>query len=310
MGGGQSSFGGVSQGQIHPSGLVGVIAGEERARAMRRGSPSQANHDQFLPAQHPGMMGRSQTMGAVPSMNGYPGPGMPAMMPQALSPGDLAQIQMAQQMNQMMQMQMQWMQQMTQLQQNGQMGQMGQMTQLPQPGTTPTPNLMGVPGEAGTFQQRPFSMPLPDSSRQNGRAMSFTPGMASQWNRNSTYSPSMSGGQGGYAASIAPSERNTIGMASRYRPVSVVAESVKSPDNRASTFTSGTFQPGSQNSEQGRLSPSNTNTTIRPSSTSVLGQKGHTMDDDDDDQGWADMKKKREKKKGMWRMKKSEKSGG
>jgi hypothetical protein len=308
MGGGQSSFGGVSQGQVHPSGLVGVIAGEERARALRRGSPNQqANQDQLIPAQHPGMMGRSQTMGPGSTMNGYAGPAMPGMMPQALSPGDQVQIQMAQQMSQMMQMQMQWMQQMTQMQQNGQMG---QMPQPQQPGMMPMPNMMGLPAEMGNPNQRPFSVPLPDSPRQNGRAMSLTPGMTSQWNRNSSYSPSMAGGQGGYAPSIAPSERNTVGMASRYRPVSIVAESIQAPDNRASTFTSSTFQPWTQDIEQGRLSPSNTNTTIRPPSNSGLGRQVRTADDEDDDQGWADMKKKRDKKKGMWKMKKSEKSEG
>jgi hypothetical protein len=296
---GGQSFGGVPPGQIHPSGLVGVIAGEERARAMRRGSPNQqGNHENVMAGQRPGMMARSQTMGNMSAMNGYPSPGMPGMMyPQALSPGDQAQIQMAQQMNQMMQIQMQFMQQMSQWQQNGQMGQM------------PQPGMMGMPGEMNNPNQRPFSMPLLESSQHNGRAMSLTPGTTSQWNRNSSYAPSMAGGQGGYAPSIAPSERNTIGMASRYRPVSI-AESNKPTNDRASTFTSGAYQRWTQNNEQGRLSPSNTNTTVRPTSTSALGQKPVRADDEDDDQGWADMKKKRDRKKGMWRLKRSEKSAG
>lgn len=304
MGGGQSSFGGVSAGHVHPSGLVGVIAGEERARAMRRGSPNQQAHpDHLAPGQHPGMMGRPQMMSPGSVMNGYPGPGMPGTMgPQAFSPGDQAQIQMAQQMNQMMQMQMQWMQQMTQMQQSGQLGQMPPPP--PHPGMMPMPNYLGVAGETGNPTQRPYSMPLPESAHQNGRAMSLTPGMTNQWNRNSSYSPSMAGDQGGYAPSIAPSERNTIGMASRYRPVSIVAESIKQPDHRASTFTASTLHPWSQNGEPGRLSPSDTNTTIRPVSNSALGRKARTPDDEDDDQGWAEMKKRRDKKKGMWKMKK------
>jgi hypothetical protein len=311
MGGG---LGGVPPGQVHPSGLVGVIAGEERARAMRRGSPNQqVTQENLMPGQHPGMMPRSHTMGSMPTMNGYPGMGMPGMMgPPVLSPGDQAQIQMAQQMAQMMQMQMRWMQQMTQMQQNGQSG---PMSPPAQPGmmAMPMPNMMGMPGEMGmgNSNQRPLSMPLPEAPRENGRAMSLTPGLGNQWNRNSCYSPSMAGGQGGgYAPSIAPSERNTIGMASRYRPVSTIGESVKGPNDRSSTFTSSTFQPWAQNSEAGRLSPSNTNTTIRPSSTSGLGRKTLTAEEeDDDDQGWAEMKKKRDKKKGIWKMKKSEKSG-
>jgi hypothetical protein len=204
---------------------------------------------------------------------------------------------------------MQWMQQMTQMQQNGQSG---QMTQPAQPGMMPIPmpNMMGMPGEMSHANQRPFSMPLPEALRENGRAMSLTPGLGNQWNRNSSYAPSMAGGQGGgYAPSIAPSERNTIGMASRYRPVSTIGESVKAPNDRSSTFTSSTFQPWAQNSEPGRLSPSNTNTTIRPASTSGLGGKALSPEEEDDDQGWAEMKKKRDKKKGMWKMKKSEKGG-
>ena len=293
---GNHSFGGLPPGQVHPSGLVGVIAGEERARAMRRGSPNQqVNHD-LMPGQHPGMMGRSQTMGNVTAMNGYPSPGMPGgVYPQVLSPGDQAQIQMAQQMNQMMQMQMQFMQQMAQMQQSGQMG---QMPQMPQSGVVGMPNFMGMPGDMNNPNQRPFSMPLPDSSRQNGRAMSLTPEMTGQWNRNSSYAPS-----------LAPSERNTIGMASRYRPVSIVPDSNKSVNDRASTFTFGTPHQWSQNNEQGRLSPSNTNTTVRPTSISALGKSSATPDDEDDDQGWADMKKKRDKKKSMWKMKRSDNSG-
>lgn len=299
---GGQSFGGLPPGQVHPSGLVGVIAGEERARAMRRGSPNhQANHDGVTPGQHPGMMGRSQTTGNMSAMNGYPPQGMPGMMyPPALSPGEQAQMQMAQQMNQMMQIQMHFMQQVSQCQSNGQMGQM------PQPaGMMGMPNLMGMPGDVNNPNQRPFSMPLPGSPQQNGRAMSMTPGMSNQWNRNSSYAPSMAGGLAGYAPSIAPSERNTIGMASRYRPVSTMGEANNSGNDRASTFTTGAYQRWAQSNEPGRLSPGNINPTVRPTSTSVLGTQPVRADDEDDDQGWAEMKKKRDTKKGTWRMKKS-----
>ena len=137
--------------------------------------------------------------------------------------------------------------------------------------------------------------------------MSLTPGMTHQWNRNSSYAPSIAGGQGAYAPSIAPSERSNIGMASRYRPVSIVGDSARPANNRASTFTSSTFQPWTQNNEQGGLSLGNANTISRPASGSGLGQEPFTPDDEDDDQGWADMKKKRDKKKGLWKMKKHEK---
>ncbi|KPI46086.1 uncharacterized protein AB675_761 [Cyphellophora attinorum] len=124
---------------VHPAGLVGVIAGEEKARAMRRGSPNtQGNYDLPPSMQHPGLP-RSQTMG-----------------PGGLTPGDHAQIQMSQQMTQMMQMQMQWMQQMQQI--------MGGQMMPPGPGTPGGGMPMMPPGMMPMPGMPMPGMPMPQSA--------------------------------------------------------------------------------------------------------------------------------------------------
>ena len=258
----------------HPAGLVGVIVGEEKARAMRRGSPNtQGNYDLPPGMQHPGMM-RSQTTGNIPQM---PFPGMMPPMPM-MSPGDHAQIQMSQQMTQMMQMQMQWMQQMSQMM-GGQMSPGQQMPQMP-PGQGP--NFLAPPGGAG----RP-----PSISPTQGRAMStISPSMAN-WN----LAP-----QGNYAHSIAPSERSNVGLASRYRPVSVAQDSEMTSARRASTFTSSSVRPFSQIDPSPRLS-----SHMGKQPVNQVGRRSPLAgDEDDDEQGWAEMKAKKDKKTRTWKMRK------
>ena len=310
MGGGSSVYGGQNPGTppgLHPAGLVGVIAGEERARAMRRGSPNPSGSYDMPP----GMM-RSQTMGNIPMV---PAPGMVPGMALPLTPGDQAQIQMSQQMAQMMQMQVQWMQQMSQMVQQGQ----GQTMPPPPPfiqqlGASPgSPGLLAPPGQI----PRPMSMPMPEvgSPRMGQRTMSsLTPGMA-PWNRPASFAPTVQvsapGGGPGYTASIAPSERSNVGLASRYRPVSIApADGVHPTSTRSSTFTSGTAQPSWTNGVAGRRSPGALSTIRSIGDQSSSDRKAHGQavadDDDDDDQGWAEMKKKRDKKKSTWKLKRAQ----
>jgi hypothetical protein len=246
---------------VHPAGLVGVIANEEKSRQMRRGSPNaQGGYD--MPPQ-PGMP-RSQT---YPDMMG-----MPAM----LTPGEM---QMNQQMAQMMQMQQQFMQQMQQMM-GGQPG--PSMPMMPTMGQQSQGNLLMPPSQA----QRPHSMPMPPSPGTPGtRSMStLNPGMANWNQRPKSYFPPVNGnGAPGYASSLAPSERSNVGLAPRYRPVSIVGQ--ENPSwKRSSTFTSGTIRPIIAN----RGAPS----TI-------------AADDDDDDQGWKEMKAKRDNKS-KWKLKKAQ----
>ena len=264
---------------IHPSGLVGVIAGEERARAARRGSPNASgNYD--MP---PGMV-RSQTTGALPGP-GY-GPGMPPM----LTPGDQAQIQMAHQMNQMMQMQMQWMQQMSQS-----MG--GQMN----PAMMNMPQYPGQPIPTGSRPQSTYMQTLPGPPAGQRTMSTLNAGMA-QWNSSTPILPSINV-NGNYAPSIAPSERSNIGLASRYRPVSIAPEPEMGLNHRASTFTSSTVRPWST-----------VDTTPRPphhgprQSVNTVGRRSPLAlgEDEDDEQGWAEMKMKKDKKQKGWALRKGQ----
>lgn len=274
----------------HPAGLVGVIAGEERARAARRGSPN---------AQ--GGFGSPMPQGMMP-----PTMGMPPM----LTPGDEAQIHMSQQMTQMMQMQMQWMQSMQSMMAQGMQPPMGAM-----PGQPPMPpQHMQVPPMNNGFlspqlqqqqqqQQmamhgapapgqipRPVSHSAPSSPaavQQGPRAMSMmTPTGHPQWQTPLTHrsaAPSMMApGQSGYTPSIAPSERSNVGMPSRYRPVSIPA-------------IDETSRPGSS------MSMSTAGKLNKVGGGGMQQQVKKTASDDDDEEGWEEMKKKRDAKKSSWK---------
>ena len=305
--GGGSVYGGP-QPSLPPGGLVGVIAGEERARAMRRGSPNTQGvygppgaQEAVMPHMHPGMQ-RTMNMG---NMGGMGQGAMPGMHPvPMMSPGDQAQFQMTQQMAQMMQMQMQWMQQMMHSQ-----GLQPNSHPLPPPPSQVAPQqlmhngLLGPPGHT----QRPMSMGSNTVPSMNGgpqinhRAMSMLDPGTARWgqqnNQKSTFLPSMGGAPGGqgYAPSIAPTERSNVGMPTRYRPVSIAPEAeAKNLSSRTSTFTSGTLQGWAET--QGGP----------PGGKAQNSRKGAGLDsDEDEDEGWEDMMKKREKKKLMWRLRKS-----
>ena len=299
-----SQGGGASvAGSPRPAGgLVGVIAGEERARAARRGSPnSQGNYGSPLPQ---GMM-----------QSGTP-PGMSPMM----SPGEQATVQMSEQMTQMMQMQMQWMQQMQQMMAGGGVQAMPPAPQMPsmmaaqqQQQMMMNAGMLAPPGQ----QQRPISAPNPPSGvpPAQQRAMSMmNPTSAPAWQPQGggrmSHAPSMMSGAlhglaPGYASSLAPSERSNVGLPGRYRPVSIAPADEHGPraTSRASTFTSGTLQPTSGNSNI-RTSTSGerqSKLSVRPV---IQAQSRNAGSDDDDEEGWAEMKQKREQKKSNWRLKK------
>lgn len=299
--GGPASVAGSTRPSGPPGGLVGVIAGEERARAARRGSPNaQGNYGSPLPQ---GMQ------------VGLP-PGMPPMM----SPGEQATVQMSEQMNQMMQMQMQWMQQMQQMMAGGMQG----MPPGQQPPFMMPPQQQQMMANAGllapptqTRAQRPISAPGPavGGPQAHNRAMSMmNPTSTPTWpplgdKRMSHASSMMSGGLGApgpsYTASIAPSERSNIGLPGRYRPVSIAPIDEQGPraSPRASTFTSGTLLPGpsGRNSRMSTSGDRQSNMSLRPV---VQAPPKKTASDDDDEEGWEEMKQKREMKKSTWRSKK------
>ncbi|OQE07269.1 hypothetical protein PENVUL_c014G01612 [Penicillium vulpinum] len=307
--GGGSVYGGSSSPGPPPGGLVGVIANEERARAMRRGSPNtQAMHD----------------MGGVPRPY--------SMMPQQnVTPGEQASIQLSQQMNNMMQMQMQWMQQMMQMQgvQGQPMMQGMPMPPMMMPGGAMAMPPMGPPSISGPQSMvgnpnfRPMSMPTsalnmppPLSPHIDQRTMSMLdPNISTR--RTGSPMPNLTGTpfrpNTGYAASIAPSERSTVGMAPRYRPVSVMQ-----PESNYAVASSTNKAFGNENHNpsmsQSQIPKSHLATvTVRPvsrSGTGVANGKSGSDDEENDDEAWADMVKKREKKKSNWKLKRTTSSFG
>ncbi|KAF7596176.1 hypothetical protein BBP40_003075 [Aspergillus hancockii] len=319
LGGGASVYGGPtavvgSSPAFPPGGLVGVIATEERARAMRRGSPNtQAMYEyqggpSTLPTPSSGIPRPYTMMSLNPPVPSGPAP--------VVSATEQAQIQLSQQMSSMVQMQMQFMQQMFQMQ-----GGQTPPPQLPPPAGFP-PAMMAnanmrpssMPSAGGInnaptgyrSDQRTLSMLDPNvSSRLNSPAMPYTTG----GNR-----PSTPAGQG-YAPSIAPSERSNVGLAPRYRPVSMLPSE---PGPTAHPFMSKPWNDENQRSSLSVASPERshlTTPTTHPISSvdkSVITSKaGQNADpDDDDDEGWAEMMKKREKKRNNWKMKKETSSFG
>ena len=310
MGGGTSVHGNPSS-ALPPGGLVGIIATEERSRAIRRGSPNtQAVYDHGGGMMIPG--GPPHPSSGIPrpySMMSPNPPSAPAPQ-QQISATEQAQINLSQQMSHMMQMQMQWMQQMMQMQ--GGQSSMQPPPQMPMGALMPmaaNPNAKPAPAFAtGSWghttvgpqgHQRALSMLDPNASpRLNGTPMTYASGGVNR--------PGTPAGQG-YAPSIAPSERTNIGVAPRYRPVSALQ-----PDQ-------GPFlalpMPKPWNDENQRSSisltkPSTPTVVVRPISSSgasvTAGKPRKTAiadDDNDDDEGWAEMMKKREKKKSSWKTK-------
>lgn len=315
-----------------PGGLVGVIAGEERARAARRGSPNPAT-GQFNPMPLPANMNvqpqmppmpRTMSMGSIAAPNVYTPsgymPGMPPMpqMPMMMMP---PQDQSSQQMQQFMQMQMQVMQNMLAMQQQ-------QLGQTPPP-QQPTTDYLGVPIGAN----RPMSMasqaPSFAGGANQGRAMTMMtppPGWGDFNNMGQQrptsampgkYAPSVqglnlsAGGPGpGYTPSIAPSERSNIGMPSRYRPVATNGEA---PNGRSQSMTSSMTLQAFTNQQSAPAIPrpdsqpiQQTRNTIRivdkPKGTPKVSARPVGADEDEDE-GWADMAKKRTERKFGWRRK-------
>ncbi|KAK4165834.1 hypothetical protein QBC43DRAFT_377865 [Cladorrhinum sp. PSN259] len=314
LGGGSPAPAPLSGG-IPPGGLVGVIANEERNRALRRGSPH---------------IEASSSLGSLPGSNFDPIAGIPAHMmysvnpqppaPPSLTPGDQAQIQMTQQMHQFMQMQMQFMQMVAG--QNGgtpttpsghvpklSVGSISNLGGIPGSASMLGPGMgmgmgmgMGLPGQGigggGTPEMRRSFLGGNDSILDLGRGgeaqlrtMSMVQPSSASWiqpPQHMNFAPSIRIQGGGYTPSIAPSERSNVGLPNRYRPVSHIA----APITPAAPIA------------PGNLRKSVTMSGAIPQLPTVSVTKSDD-DDDDDEQGWAAMKAKREKRKSTWKNKQS-----
>ncbi|RYP55395.1 hypothetical protein DL769_010200 [Monosporascus sp. CRB-8-3] len=266
-------------------GLVGVIASEERSRALRRGSPA-AMAPNFQ------MNGGFDPVAGIPPQMMYP-MNVPQMQAPMMTPGDQAQMQMTQQMTQFMQMQMQFMQLMA-TQGQGQAPVQGQVR--PQ-GHLPTSSVGSLPdiprnsflGDSMSNGMNNGMGLAPPRGEDQMRTMSMVQPSSASWMQQPPQqglAPSIRVPGTGYAPSIAPSERSNIGLPGRYRPVS----SVMQADQSGRTSTMSGALPSM---------PSKLHTEVRAKPMS------NKDDDDDDEEGWEAMKAKREKKKSMWRSKKS-----
>lgn len=295
---------------LPPGGLIGVIANEERSRAMRRGiSPSRdaANLNGGLLGQH---QQQQQHFGTHPATQS------------GVSMDQMHQMQM-----QFMQMQMQFMQMMAATAGSGTPGlqaprvnghmaarSVGDLMNrhsmlggglpamdngagsgyLNQPGTTGA-SFLDLP--RGDAHIRTMSMVQPSS------ASWIQPSLPVPY-ANPGYAGSIRAQGMGYAPSIAPSERSNVGLPGRYRPVSSMAAAPAVPQlpktmppfldqsRRASTMSGALGMPGDERPQ------------IRKSVTQPLAAKKDEEEDDDDEEGWVAMKASRDKRRSAWRSKK------
>lgn len=296
-------------------GLVGVIASEERSRALRRGNVDGVSKPM------PNMMTGApfDPVAGMQQHATYLGMGQ---QPQVLSPGDQAQIQMTQQMQQFMQMQMQFMQMMA----TGGGNAMPQRPESPYSNTSGMNAMMGGAGMGmgGPDMMRPSFMdngPMVDGPGQytdgHMRSMSMVQPSSASWIQplqiGSGVTPSIRlQGTNGYAPSIAPSERSNIGMPGRYRPVSHMPSASMSGDMRKPMTMSGALSAGvadalaSEGTIPGTASPGGWDQSRKQTNRSPLNNSENANgEDDDDEMGWAEMQAKREQKLSMWKLKKT-----
>ncbi|KAL9051961.1 MAG: hypothetical protein Q9162_005684 [Coniocarpon cinnabarinum] len=291
-------------GNLPPGGLVGVIASEERAKALRRGSPNtRGTYDPIPGPQLPHEVAQQQMMQQMMQQQ-MPPQALPHSAPQTpMSPGEQSQLQVADQMTKMMQMQMQFMQWAMQNQ--------GQTT----PGGSQTPPGVGngmlspqLPqqnfGQSSFLQQDPMrtasmtsQQPLATHSRgpSNMSQARFSTSM------NSTHNP-----HPGYTPSIAPSERSVVGQPSRYRPVTPGATMNPDRDSRTSSISQQTVQALRTERSQSRLRQSTRPEPPKSALKSSQRPKPAAVDDDDDDEGWAEMQKQRSARQNRWRQNKTQ----
>ncbi|KAM5373397.1 hypothetical protein ACJZ2D_006992 [Fusarium nematophilum] len=299
---------------LPPGGLVGVIANEERSRAMRRGGAN-SNGQKLIPGLNapqgppfdnvppPGMMNGMSGTGGLGGMYNMPGAGMSQMLqpmpqpmpqPPQLTVGDQAQLQMTQQMSQFMQMQMQFMQMMAtnnQQQNGGGMPQMQppQMPQMPYGGLPATQSMTDLSARQSMMYEPALEPPRQMDAGMRTMSMVQPSSASFMQMPPAGYAGSIHGGLPmGYTPSIAPSERSNIGLPGRYRPVSQAINPV--PDNHRRTST--------MSGALGRWDETKSKSTINVVSTAGEGS------DDDDEEGWEAMKAKRDKKRTLWKNKK------
>lgn len=316
---------------VPPGGLVQIIADEEVARQMRRGSPNAP-----LNMRNSAIGGPGTLLGQNDMRQSY-------MPQQDAAVGEQAQTQAS--MAQLVQLQMQFISNMMAMQ-SGQM-------QPQSPGVGPnmppnnnylSPHTPGPPRAMSIAQQpRPNSMlsnhnfgPA-NGRRYDQRTLSMLDPSMSARNRQPFIPELNLGGPApGYSPSIAPSERSNVGRSPRYRPVSNAPSAAPDLGPRASTFTSGapTHAHVNANNTNANINHRHNNslapTQFPPSSARParpISALRHTQtmpvtaperamagvakeEEEEEDEGWGEMMEDREKKKNGWKFKKSVSSLG
>lgn len=278
MGSGTGSTYGGTRGQPGPpGGLVGVIANEERSRALRRGSPNTAGEYSSISSNSFNGMG-------LPPNSSMIGPNG-QMMPSMMAPADQAQVQISQQLSQFMSMQMQFMQMMAGQQPPPQGPPPSQSNvsangapQIPRSATMG--NLSNI--SMGDLNLRPSSSSHLRPGSGHNRALTAISPNAAPWvqsgqqERHTMYGPTINVQGAGYTPSIAPSERSNIGQPGRYRPVSHM------PADKSRTSTMSGAAGGWAGAEN-----------KKPVTVKLVG-KARSVSDDEDEEGWEEMRRKRE----------------
>lgn len=296
-----------------PGGLLGVIAEEEKARAIRRrssnmlglypatGMPSHDQSQYGMPQQ------QQMSFGHNPSMNSsMMSLQQPMMMttPQNV-PSNMEQAQ-AQMMQMQMQMQLQWMQ-MMQMQGLSPSIQKDAQQQFNFNNNTARPQSAFLPtAQAGPSRSRPNLHSRNPSLLSVGTQAELPRNMPSATQPRS------------YTPSIAPSERSNIGQPSRYRPISSANMLDPPTTNSSSTqrasklYLNDSSTTNNNNSSRLSLAVTDPNQNRRytkeEKGKQPIGKprvQVHVDDEDDEEQGWAEMKRKTMERKEKWRVSKN-----
>ncbi|KAF5624594.1 hypothetical protein F52700_9763 [Fusarium sp. NRRL 52700] len=248
--------------QLIPGGLVGVIASEERAKKARRVLPSTGF--QPLPDTNEAFnwsQATAQPVGIAHSF-GLPSAQTPMAFSRPQTPVAVPQppsLTSNQEMFNFLQAQTEVLRSMATMNQRGNQPWNAFSSQQPVMN-------MGPPGAGSTYAP---SLYAPSNYAKSNYAPS-------------NYARSVYQQPGGYAASVAPSERNTIGLPSRYRPVS---KAVNQTLSGKATKDDDTMSV--RNWNKNRSNVPRTSVAIEQDST----------DDDDDDAFWRAKREKRDKRR-------------
>ncbi|KAG5801264.1 hypothetical protein H9Q74_014100 [Fusarium xylarioides] len=248
--------------QLIPGGLVGVIASEERAKKARRVPPSTGF--QPLPDTNEAFnwgQASTQPVGIAHSF-GLPGTQTPMAFSRPQTPVAVPQLPPLtsnQEMFNFLQAQTEVLRSMATMNQRS-----------------------NQPWNAFSSQQSVMNMGPP------GAGSTYAPSLYAPSNyAKSNYAPSKHARSvyqqpGGYAASVAPSERNTVGLPSRYRPVSKAATQTLS---------------GRATNDDDTVSVNNWNNNRSNIPRTSVAIEQDSTDDDDDDAFWRAKREKRDRRR-------------